>query len=412
MKNNSIKAILFIAILSPVWGFCQAQLANHGDLVVTGNTVFSTVGSFTNTAQGSFINNGDVYVYNHWQNNGMIDHDDMGVTRFVGNAVQQILGSEVSYFNNLEFDNTASQDAFELGSALSVANTANFLLGVVNNRNHGGTLIFEAQAIHINTSNDSHVNGMVEKLGDQEFTYPIGNNGHYRHATITAPEALTHMFRSQYFFEDTNNNYPTDNKETTLELIDETEYWIVERAIGNSDVMITLSWDATTTSQGLLSGNLEELRIARWDEANQLWVDQGGTVDETTQTVTSVVDGYGVFTLAKKSGKEPLPCEYMEVMNLITPGEDGKNDAFRVNLAEDTCISQMDVKIYNRWGIQVFEGTNYEDGENLFKGFSKGRVTISASKSLPTGTYFYVISYKSNNETLKNKTKTGYLYIN
>ena len=49
------------------------------------------------------------------------------------------------------------------------------------------------------------------------------------------------------------------------------------------------------------------------------------------------------------------------------------------------------MKIFNRWGVLVFETKGYNNTDNYFDGFSKGRVTIKQQEVLPTGTYFYVM---------------------
>ena len=67
------------------------------------------------------------------------------------------------------------------------------------------------------------------------------------------------------------------------------------------------------------------------------------------------------------------------------------------------------VKIYNRWGVLVFETEGYDRGNNVFKGTSNGRSTISKNENLPVGIYYYVIDYNHNGSM---KKKAGYLYIN
>nr|WP_250149301.1 gliding motility-associated C-terminal domain-containing protein [Flagellimonas sp. 389] len=67
------------------------------------------------------------------------------------------------------------------------------------------------------------------------------------------------------------------------------------------------------------------------------------------------------------------------------------------------------VKIYNRWGVSVFETMGYDNNGNAFHGLSNGRATLKKSDELPAGVYFYVISYVSGDRTL---SKNGYLYIN
>ncbi|WP_036153760.1 Ig-like domain-containing protein [Maribacter forsetii] len=67
------------------------------------------------------------------------------------------------------------------------------------------------------------------------------------------------------------------------------------------------------------------------------------------------------------------------------------------------------VKIYNRWGVLVFETNGYDNNSNFFSGQSNGRVTIKKNDELPAGVYFYMIEYVNDS---KPKSMTGYLYIN
>ena len=100
-----------------------------------------------------------------------------------------------------------------------------------------------------------------------------------------------------------------------------------------------------------------------------------------------------------------------EIFNGITPDGDGLNDFFNVFGIQEYPNNNM--KIYNRWGVLVFETDGYggTDGkENVFRGISQGRVTIRQNKELPTGTYFYVLTFSGDNPG-KN-IYSGYLYLN
>ena len=67
------------------------------------------------------------------------------------------------------------------------------------------------------------------------------------------------------------------------------------------------------------------------------------------------------------------------------------------------------LKIYNRWGVKVFDQDNYtNDIETLFRGRSNGRVTIAEEEELPTGTYYYVFEAETSSGT---ESKIGFLYI-
>ncbi len=100
-----------------------------------------------------------------------------------------------------------------------------------------------------------------------------------------------------------------------------------------------------------------------------------------------------------------------EIFNGITPDGDGLNDFFLVQGISNYPINN--VKIYNRWGVLVFQVDNYggsNDMERVFAGRSEGRITIENNRLLPTGTYYYVISFPEDNPGKSGYA--GYLYLN
>ena len=58
-------------------------------------------------------------------------------------------------------------------------------------------------------------------------------------------------------------------------------------------------------------------------------------------------------------------------------------------------------------GVNSRTGNYYSGSDNVFKGFSKGRITIQKNLILPSGTYYYVINVS--NEKTRNKQYSGYL---
>ncbi|MBF4467676.1 gliding motility-associated C-terminal domain-containing protein, partial [Flavobacterium sp. LC2016-12] len=109
-----------------------------------------------------------------------------------------------------------------------------------------------------------------------------------------------------------------------------------------------------------------------------------------------------------------LPCENILVHNAFSPNGDGINDVFTIDgIDEITCYPENTVEIYNRWGILVFETSNYNNTTNAFDGISRGRTTVNKSDGLPPGTYFYIVNYKSldGNNVIQSNKKDGYLYL-
>ncbi|PVX47887.1 putative repeat protein (TIGR01451 family)/gliding motility-associated-like protein [Flavobacterium sp. 103] len=109
-----------------------------------------------------------------------------------------------------------------------------------------------------------------------------------------------------------------------------------------------------------------------------------------------------------------LPCKTIIVHNAFSANEDGRNDYFQIeNLENNDCYKNIRVEVFNRWGVLVFEKDNYNNEGNAFRGRSEGRTTINKNEGLPTGTYFYIISYDTVDGLGKtlNVKKDGYLYL-
>ncbi|MBC5864083.1 gliding motility-associated C-terminal domain-containing protein, partial [Flavobacterium sp. F-400] len=108
-----------------------------------------------------------------------------------------------------------------------------------------------------------------------------------------------------------------------------------------------------------------------------------------------------------------LGCGNIKVRNAFSPNGDGINEVFVIDNIDATCYPENTVEIYNRWGVLVFETKNYNNETNNFDGTSRGRSTIQQSAGLPTGTYFYILTYKSVDDSnrVENKKLDGYLYL-
>ena len=103
----------------------------------------------------------------------------------------------------------------------------------------------------------------------------------------------------------------------------------------------------------------------------------------------------------------------IDVVNKIVPYNgmsvdgDGKNDYFHIGGIER--YPNNVVRIYNRWGVKVFEVEGYDNVTRVFRGISNGRVTIEQAEKLPQGTYYYVIEYYDSNNN--KESLVGWLYL-
>ncbi|MDN3664538.1 gliding motility-associated C-terminal domain-containing protein [Algibacter miyuki] len=408
MKKTLLHITLLLFTVSMV-----SQTSNTGVLTVSEGTVFSTVKRFDNQTSGTFYNDGDAYIYSHFNNEGIVDfYGTTGLTRFIGASPQELSGSQVSYLYDVLFDNNSVSAPFELLGALDISGISDFYQGVVDNDNFGGSINFSATGGHINTSDLSHVDGGVHKTGLNSFTYPIGDGGYYRLAGTSNSESES-LYKSKFFYENSNPLYPHDLRAGALEAIDDQEYWTIEKESTNTDdVLITLSWRDVTTPANFIAAAAEEaLTIVRWDEPTNMWVNEGGVIDMDNQTVTTAVSGYGVFTFGMIEVGEVLACG-LTIYNGVTPNGDGVNDFFFIDTGNSDCARNIHVQVFNRWGVQVYQSDNYGVDGDVFNGFSNGRLTVNGSNQLPSGTYYYILEFEYDGSSkVEHFKKAGYLYL-
>ncbi|SEM24582.1 gliding motility-associated C-terminal domain-containing protein [Maribacter orientalis] len=102
------------------------------------------------------------------------------------------------------------------------------------------------------------------------------------------------------------------------------------------------------------------------------------------------------------------PDEFViEVNQMVTPNGDGRNEFLFIRGVDK--IQRSTLKIFNRWGVAVYEGENYNNQNNVFDGRSRGRSTLGVDDYLPAGIYFYIFDYT----TIEGEkiVDSEYLYI-
>ena len=97
----------------------------------------------------------------------------------------------------------------------------------------------------------------------------------------------------------------------------------------------------------------------------------------------------------------------LTIYNAISISGNSQNDHFHIGGIEN--YPNNTVRIFNRWGVKVFDTEGYDNVRNVFKGFSNGRVTVEGSENLPQGTYYYIIEYIDENG--QKESKVGWLYL-
>ena len=140
-------------------------------------------------------------------------------------------------------------------------------------------------------------------------------------------------------------------------------------------------------------------------------VNPDGTIEYTPNTGFVGTDLL-VYTLCNAGGCATATVN-IEVTNKLIAyngvsvnGSD-KNNHFHIAGIE--AYPDNTVRIYNRWGVKVWEVQSYDNVRNVFRGISNGRVTVEAADKLPQGTYYYIIEYVDENN--QKQTMVGWLYL-
>lgn len=132
--------------------------------------------------------------------------------------------------------------------------------------------------------------------------------------------------------------------------------------------------------------------------ATYAWTGPNG-FNATTQStdITGLESGVYTVVVTNEEGctttaSIPVEKSYCKIPKGVSPNGDNKNDTW--NLAG---LDILRVKIFNRYGTEVYEMNNYV---NQWHG------QCSDGKLLPTATYYYYIAFRD------GKEKTGWVYLN
>jgi len=316
MKQNKLYVLFLLLALIPVLVQGQQAEFNWGNNWLHEGQ--KCVGmDFINSSTGTVMNNGTLWYSGNFTNEGIVDFDNNlvvnpGQTMFAGDALQHIAGSGTTRFYSLMFGSLLTPTAYNLEQNISVVHLLNLSKGILNTlqttpETMMNMLQLENGATCINASAGSYVDGFVSKTGNSTFTFPIGNSGFYRPASISSPAAVTDCYAARYLYVNPDNvGYTRSKKVATLSRISDKEYWVVNHTSGTTNGQLTLSWNVSETSAPV-PANLNALAVARWDGLK--WINEGNTSttgDAAAGTITANVSGYGVFTLANMIVNPPV----------------------------------------------------------------------------------------------------------
>lgn len=408
-----MKEKIFLSIIMCLVIAVKAQTTSIGPLYISENTLVSVHEDLLIKEYGAITNDGDLYVFKNFTNNGKFKFSNnkvTGYTSFVGNNEQTITGEGTSSFMFVEFDNESTSLAFSLDKEIEIVGTTFFENGILK-AEEKGIVTYLNGATSTGISNKSYVNNKAQKKGNESFTFPVGDYKSQtfvpRVVTISPPSDPDTNFYVCFNWEKANIDF--DKKEEDVGLINMNEFWEIQNKSNEELVELTLTWSSVTTPE-IFYSDPSKLMIVRWN--GEEWVKERENVyiDTHSKSITAKVSGYGIFTLACERKRGTIdPVIDFSASNSFSPDGDGVNDEFVIpGLSE--AYPKFKIKIYNRYGNVVYDySNNNELNPTWWDGKSHGRLTLTGDqKAMPAATYWYVVDF---NDGI-TKPYQGWLYLN
>jgi hypothetical protein len=334
--NNQLTGNVTLADDASNSGSFVTDMRNN---IITGSSSFTNNGSSAlfdgyNPGSGNFSNkyfgdvsytrnNGDIYIavggsasnINEYSQNFTINSASnilIGKIKFIGsgNSIIEQLGTQPIIVEQLSMQKTGS-GKLTLNDPVTISGMLTFINGIIYST-AVNNLIFTNTATQTGASATSYLDGPVTKIGNTAFTFPVGKPGEYAPISISGPSNLTDAFRAQYFTNDpSSSGYDATLKDAALNHLSSSEYWLLDRTAGTSNVLVTLSWDVNRSGA---VNSLPDLRVARWN--GSLWKDEGNSLvtgSNAAGTITSLVavSNFSPFTLASATLLNPLPVNLL-----------------------------------------------------------------------------------------------------
>ena len=305
------------------------QIQNNGNLRMHSGSQMGFFGDFIN--EGSF-------------------NDNLGTLYVTGSKAQTFSGINLIQVNN--FTINKASESVHLNNVLRIDSLLTFTNGFITT-DHSDInteyVEFQNNAMYINASDSSHIDGVIRKVGNDAFIFPTGNSNMLRTISISAPSNVSDHFTAYYTENNPDSLYSRSSLDIGIDHISACEYWILNRSGGSSNVEVSLSWDSNSCGVD----NLCDLLISRWDGAQWTSEGNGGTTGSTAKgtlvsgtdcTTPSSVTNFSPFTLASNSSNNLLPiilisfevkaCEKSVCLSWQTETEIN-NDYFTVEKSKD-----------------------------------------------------------------------------
>jgi len=255
------------------------------DLTILPGKVLSQLAPPVVSVNGDFLWNGNYSQLNH-------------VLELNGTELQNVLLSQDQVLSGLILNN--SGDGVLVNHNLTITDSLKWLEGILQLDTN--SLIFQDNALSIESSENSYAIGQVVKLGDDAFVFPVGSeNNRFRPVGISAPMSSATSITVNYHPESYTNVSPV---QSPLQTVSTLEYWDILRTGSSDFVSVSLGWNDASAS-GLV--DCASISLAHWDSSTWTMIPStasglcNGNGAGNLQS-TSAISEFGIYTIGFTEG--------------------------------------------------------------------------------------------------------------
>ncbi len=245
-------------------------------------------------------------------------------------------------FDDLEQNKTAGTTTLSI--PITVTGDLMMTSGIMNTTAVNLLTLSDA-AISTPGNSTSFVDGPMKKIGNDTFTFPLGDGTIWARLAIEAPASVTDAFTAQYFAVAYSNTTSMAASPTpVLNNVSSLEYWTCSRTTGTSNVKVKLYWE--NAARSVIQNYTPDLVVARWN--GSAWANAGQSAINASSPgdlTSDIISSFTTFTFGSLSGASPLPIELLSFtavvnetqqveLNWVTASETN-NDYFTVEKTSD-----------------------------------------------------------------------------
>lgn len=261
--------------------------------------------------------------------------------RFTGSveSILKQLGSQEIKFYVIEVKKSGT-GKITLNSPVGISGRVIFNSGNIVSSTTNPLKFQDATAISSPSAN-SHVIGVVQKTGNDAFTFPIGTDDTYDPVSMTAPSDINDVFSAAY--SQTNpdlEGYDTSMYLSPIKKISPYEFWDVKRLNGNSAVILTFTF---IDFNGAYITDPSQAVIAHWNGSSWDNLGNGGFTGSTSGTIktSSAVNNFSPFTFGSTNlNTNPLPLQLISFSAI----QADKSAFLRWATAHETSLSYFQIE--------------------------------------------------------------------